>query len=63
MRPVGLIEVKGSPTAQDVAAIVAAVLAVLDDERRKAGDSAPLAYGSRWRRAAIREGIEAGAGP
>jgi hypothetical protein len=53
MRPEGLIEVEGSPAPQDVAVISAAVSALLDDERREVVASAPLAYGSRWRRAGI----------
>jgi hypothetical protein len=36
-----------------IAALAAAVTALLDDERREVPDRAPLAYGSRWRRAGI----------
>jgi hypothetical protein len=53
MRPSGLIEGGGTPTPQQVAALAAALSALLDGERREGLDSAPLAYGSRWRRAGI----------
>jgi hypothetical protein len=56
MRPKGLIEVEGAgvpPALEHLAALVAALSALLDAEAREVVDSAPLAYRSRWRRAAV----------
>jgi hypothetical protein len=54
--PVGLtICAGGTPALEQLSALAAAVSALLDAERREASDSAPLAYGSRWRRAGIAE--------
>jgi hypothetical protein len=52
--PVGItICAGGSPASEQLAALAAAVSALLDAERREEVDSAPPAYRSRWRRAAV----------
>ena len=56
-----MIAVTPKPTAEEAAAILAAVQAVLDAERaRPGGDPRPAAYRSPWRLAAIEEGTDDG---
>ena len=56
-----MIGITPQPTAEEAAAILAAVQAVLDGERaRAAGDPRPGAYRSPWRLAAIEEGTDDG---
>ncbi len=51
----------GGPTAAELAAVAAAVAAVLDEEAASvAADPVPAAYRSAWRRAAIRDALDAG---
>ena len=48
-------------TAAELAAVAAAVAAVLDEEAAAvAADPLPPAYRSAWRRAAIRDALDAG---
>ena len=50
-----------APTAAEIAAVAAAVAAVLDEEAAAAtADPLPAAYRSAWRRAAIRDALDAG---
>ena len=54
MRPRGLTVLRGgTPTGEQLAAIAAAAVAVLEASRAHAPDPVPPAYRSRWRRAAI----------
>ena len=54
MRPRGLTVLRGgTPTGEQLAAIAAAAVAVLEASRAPAPDPVPPAYRSRWRRAAI----------
>ena len=48
--------VSGTPSAEEAAAVIAAVQALLGSETATALDR-PWAYCSAWRRAAIEEGI------
>jgi hypothetical protein len=56
-----VIAVTPQPTAEEAAAILAAVQAVLDGERARAGgDPRPAAYRSAWRGAALAGGTDDG---
>jgi len=51
----------GAPTAAEVAAVSAAIAAVLEEEAAAVGaDPLPPAYRSAWRRAGIRDALDAG---
>ena len=54
-----VIRAGGEPGPAQLAALGAAVAALLDDERAPAPAPLPPAYRSRWRRAAIAEGVAA----
>jgi hypothetical protein len=54
-----VIRAGGEPGPARLAALGAAVAALLDAERAPAADPLPPAYRSRWRRAAIAEGLAA----
>ncbi len=59
MRPDGLtIASGGVPSAQQLAALAAAVTALVEGERGAPADPVPAAYRSRWRRAALIESSE-----
>jgi len=47
----------GSPTGEEAAAVIAAVQVMLDAESREASAEVPWPYRSKWRRAAIDEGV------
>ncbi len=47
----------GRPTADEAAAVLAAVQAVLESESAPARAHVPWPYRSAWRRAAIEEGV------
>ncbi len=47
----------GTPSPAELAAITAAAAALLDEEAARPRDPTPRAYRSRWRAAAVREGI------
>ena len=53
------VEAGGTPGGAESAALAAAVAALLDGERARAGapDPAPWAYRSQWRRAAALEAV------
>ena len=53
------VEAGGTPAGAESAALAAALTALLDDERARAGapDPLPAAYRSRWRRAAALEAV------
>ena len=59
MRPDGLtIRAGGSPAPAQLAALVAAATAMIEEEGRAPADPRPAAYRSRWRRAALIESAE-----
>jgi hypothetical protein len=63
VRPGGLtIEAGGRLDGEQIAAIAAAISTVLDEERAatRPVDPLPAAYRSAWRRAAIRDALDAG---
>ncbi len=57
MTPVGEVQITGRPSAQEAAAIVAAVQVLIDGETPAGAPQLPAAYRSGWRRAAIMESI------
>jgi hypothetical protein len=54
-----VIRAGGEPAPAQLAALAAAAAALLEAERAPAPDPLPAAYRSRWRRAAIAEGVAA----
>ena len=59
MRPGGLTIVGGGEaSAQDLAALTAAITLLLEEERGEPGDPLPAAYRSRWRRAGMVENTQ-----
>ena len=57
MTPVPGLAIEGSPSAEEAAAISAAVQVLLETEAASA-PALPWAYRSAWRRAAIDEGVD-----
>ena len=55
------VEAGGTPAGAQAAALAAALVALLDEERARAGaaDPLPAPYRSRWRRAAALEAVAA----
>jgi hypothetical protein len=51
------IRAGGQPAPPQLAALMAAVAALLDDEAARALDPTPAAYRSRWRRAAVAQAV------
>jgi hypothetical protein len=62
VRPGGLtIDAGGTLSADELVALFAAIAGVLDEERAAlAADPVPPVYRSAWRRAAIRDALDAG---
>ena len=59
MRPDGLTIVAGGvPSGAELASLAAAMTALLEGERAAPADPRPVAYRSRWRRAALIEASE-----
>ena len=54
------MEAGGAPSEHELAALVAALVALVEEERAAAPDPVPAAYRSAWRRAGVDDAVDAG---